>query len=81
MPLGDRLEITKQRLLSQRPDVDTTGWQVLGRIARIAFLMAEATADTLKPFRLSVHEYVVLASLRDLGPPYTSSPSRLLDEV
>jgi DNA-binding MarR family transcriptional regulator len=79
MSLGDRVEITAQRLRSQRPDLDLAGWELLARVARISFLANEAVSEALKPFGLTQHEYVVLASLRDMGPPYARSPSRLLD--
>ena len=79
MPLGDRTEITEQLIRGQRPDLDLTGWRLLARIGRLWYLATEAIADALRPFGLTQHEYIVLASLRDAGPPYTSSPSRLLD--
>ncbi len=79
MPTSDRVDLTAQTIRSQRPDLDLTGWQLLARISRIAYLATEAIADALKPYGLTQHEYVVLASLRDGGPPYTKSPSRLLD--
>jgi DNA-binding MarR family transcriptional regulator len=79
MPVVDRVEITHQRLAAQRPDLDLSGWNLLARVARVWFLAGEAIAEVLKPFGLTQHEYVLLASLRDLGPPYASSPSRLLE--
>ncbi len=79
MPLGDRVELTARSIRSQRPDLDLTGWELLARVARIAHLATEAITETLRPFGLTQHEYVVLASLRDSGPPYAKSPSRILD--
>jgi len=79
LPIGDLVDVTSHRLLGQRPDLDLTGWQLMARCARIVHLCTQALTDALKPFGLSQHEYVVLASLRDLGPPYASSPSRLLE--
>ena len=79
MALGDRTEITERLIRSQRPDLDLTGWRLLARVGRVWYLASEAIAEALRPFGLTQHEYVVLASLRDAGPPYSSSPSRLLD--
>lgn len=62
---------------AERPDLDSSGKAVVGRLLRLEEVVLRRTNEALKPFGLKYHEYAVLATLRVAGPPYCLSPSRL----
>lgn len=62
---------------AERPDLDSSGKAVVGRLLRLEEVVLRRMNDALKPFGLKYHEYAVLATLRVAGAPYCLSPSRL----
>jgi DNA-binding MarR family transcriptional regulator len=62
---------------AERPDLDSSGKAVVGRLLRLEEVVLRRTNEALKPFGLKYHEYAVLATLRVAGAPYCLSPSRL----
>ncbi|MEU0577943.1 MarR family transcriptional regulator [Streptomyces griseoincarnatus] len=60
-----------------RPDLDTTGMEVFGRVYRLARAMGDRHERVYAPFGISRGEFDVLATLRRAGEPYTLSPRQL----
>ncbi|VTU45680.1 Multiple antibiotic resistance protein MarR (plasmid) [Variovorax sp. PBL-E5] len=62
---------------SERPDLDSSGKAVVGRLIRLEEVVLRSLNAVLQPFGLKYQEYAVLATLRVSGPPYRLTPSRL----
>jgi len=62
---------------SERPDLDSSGKAVVGRLLRLEEVVLRSVNSVLQPFGLKYQEYAVLATLRVSGPPYRLSPSHL----
>jgi len=62
----------------ERPDLDVGPMGVLGRIARLRALLAQAIDAELAKHGLSSSSFDVLATLRRSGAPYRLSPGELL---
>jgi DNA-binding MarR family transcriptional regulator len=62
---------------SERPDIDSSGKAVVGRLLRLEGVILQSLNAVLQPFGLKYQEYAVLATLRVAGAPYRLSPSRL----
>ncbi|MER6525173.1 MarR family transcriptional regulator [Streptomyces sp. NPDC001508] len=60
-----------------RPDLDTAGMEVFGRIFRLSRVMGDRMEKAYARFGISRGEFDVLAALRRIGEPYTLSPRRL----
>ncbi|MGI5139993.1 MULTISPECIES: MarR family winged helix-turn-helix transcriptional regulator [unclassified Streptomyces] len=60
-----------------RPDLDTAGMEVFGRIFRLSRTMGDRMEKAYAPFGISRGEFDVLATLRRSGEPYTLSPRQL----
>ncbi len=65
----------------QRPDIDVTPMEVMGRILVMSKLLEATANETLKPYNLMFTELHVLANLRRVGKPYQLSPKQLLKYV
>jgi DNA-binding MarR family transcriptional regulator len=61
----------------ERPDIDSSGKAVIGRLLRLEEVVLRSINAVLQPFDLKYQEYAVLATLRVAGAPYRLSPSRL----
>lgn len=61
----------------ERPDIDSSGKEVVGRLLRLEGLVLTAVNAALQPFGVKYQEYAVLATLRVAGTPYRLSPSQL----
>jgi DNA-binding MarR family transcriptional regulator len=64
-----------------RPDLDTSGTEVVGRILRLAAVFDEAIARALAPHGLGPGEYSVLAILRSHGEPDLELAPKALTEA
>ncbi|VTU26890.1 Multiple antibiotic resistance protein MarR [Variovorax sp. SRS16] len=62
---------------NERPDLDSSGKAVVGRLLRLEEVVLRTINAVLQPLGLKYQEYAVLATLRVAGPPYRLSPSRL----
>ncbi|MFE6283429.1 MarR family winged helix-turn-helix transcriptional regulator [Streptomyces sp. NPDC057877] len=60
-----------------RPDLDTRGMEVFGRVYRLARTMGDRMEKAYARFGISRGEFDVLATLRRSGEPYTLSPRQL----
>lgn len=63
----------------ERPDLDTSAMQLLGRLLRLGQHTGKATADSFARFGLNPPAFDVLATLRRAGPPYALSPGALIE--
>ncbi len=60
-----------------RPDLDTAGMEVFGRVFRLARAMGDRMEKEYAKYGISRGEFDVLATLRRSGEPYTLSPRQL----
>ncbi|MEM8770226.1 MAG: MarR family transcriptional regulator [Pseudomonadota bacterium] len=60
-----------------RPDFDTSGMEVVGRIIMLGHLMSISASDVLKIHNISYTDFDILATLCRQGPPYALTPSVL----
>jgi DNA-binding MarR family transcriptional regulator len=60
-----------------RPDIDSSGKAVVGRLLCLEGVVLQAANAALAPHGLKYIEYAVLATLRVAGPPYRMTPTRL----
>ncbi len=65
----------------ERPDLDPSSLQVVGRILRLAQLLKGGLAQAIEPLGLSVPGFSVLAALRRSGAPYELTPTELSGSV
>jgi DNA-binding MarR family transcriptional regulator len=62
-------------------DLDTSPLETIGRIHRVAFLLAPRIREVLEEFGLDLGALDVLATLRRAGSPYRLSPTHLYREL
>jgi DNA-binding MarR family transcriptional regulator len=62
---------------SERPDIDSSGKAVVGRLLRLEEIILRTINEALAPHGIKYQEYAVLATLRVAGAPYQLTPSRL----
>ncbi|MEJ2336871.1 MAG: MarR family transcriptional regulator [Gemmatimonadales bacterium] len=65
----------------ERPDLDPSSLQVVGRVLRLAQLLKGELGRALGQFDLSVPGFSVLAALRREGAPYALTPTALSKAV
>ena len=65
----------------QKPDLDTGGLAVVGRILNLSDILRKRINKQLAPFDLKYSEFDVLATLRRAGPPYILKPTELMSSV
>ncbi len=63
------------------PELDTTTFPPMVRLARLSVLIEGFQHAVLSPFELSSGDYGVLAALRRAGEPYQLSPSMLYSRL
>ena len=76
-PLDDLVERGIRQWRNERPDLDSSGKAIVGRLLRLEEVVLRTINAALAPHGLKYQEYAVLATLRVAGPPYRLSPSRL----
>lgn len=62
---------------TERPDIDSSGKEVIGRLLHLEGVVLQAVNAVLAPHGLKYLEYGVLATLRVSGAPYRMTPSNL----
>lgn len=62
---------------AERPDLDSSGKEVVGRLLHLEGVVLQAVNAALAPHGLKYLEYAVLATLRVSGAPYRMTPSNL----
>ena len=62
---------------TERPDLDSSGKEVIGRLLHLEGVVLQAVNAALAPHGLKYLEYAVLTTLRVSGAPYRMTPSNL----
>ncbi len=65
----------------ERPDVDVSGMEVIGRISRLARVIGPRLDEVFARFGLGGWEFDVLATLRRSGAPYQLTAGALLSSM
>jgi DNA-binding MarR family transcriptional regulator len=73
----DGVDAIIEQWARERPDLETPGMEVFGRIYRLARAMGEHAERVYAGFGISRGEFDVLATLRRSGEPYTLCPRDL----
>src|SRR6266550_1990608 len=78
---ADRIERVRADWAGQRPDLDTSPMEIIGRILRAEPLAGARIRRVLRAGGLDRGGFDVLATLRRSGPPYRLTPTRLYQEL
>jgi len=78
---GDRIERARAEWAAERPDLDTSPMEIIGRILRAGHLAGAMIKSELRQAGLDRGGFDVLATLRRAGPPYQLTPTRLYEEL
>jgi DNA-binding MarR family transcriptional regulator len=62
---------------SERPDLDSTPMEVIGRVTRVSALLQRRLERVFEEHGLTGGDFDVLATLRRSGPPYRLTPGEL----
>ncbi len=73
----DLFDIVSDEWARERPDLDTAGLEVVGRILLVAKHLRQSAGRKLAKCGLNLRAYEVLSTLRRQGAPYRLSPSEL----
>jgi DNA-binding MarR family transcriptional regulator len=65
----------------ERPDLDVSPMDIIGRVTRLAKHLEQAIQETFSEFGLTIGEFDVLATLRRSGRPYQLSPTELFNTL
>ena len=65
----------------ERPDLDYSPVEVIGRISRLSQILERGLDETFATFGLNRSGFDVLATLRRSGPPYRLTPTMLFREL
>jgi DNA-binding MarR family transcriptional regulator len=77
----DEIDQIVEQWNRERPDLDVSPTETLQRITRLSLLQRVSFARVFAPHGVSFGEYLVLAALRRVGPPYRMNPTRLFNSV
>lgn len=75
--MGDFVDRIVEQWGRERPDLDLTPTEVVGRVDRLAVYLRRAVDETLGEFDLHRGGFAVLAALRRSGSPYRLHPTEL----
>lgn len=75
----DLFDDIRDQWIHERPDLDSSGLEILWRISFLHKDLRRATNKKLSKFDLPNWAFDVLASLRRQGPPFQMSPSELAE--
>jgi DNA-binding MarR family transcriptional regulator len=77
----DRVDEIQAQWARELPDLDTSPTGLLGRVYRLARLVAPTIEATMAGFGLDRGEFDVLATLRRAGAPYRMTPTALYQHL
>lgn len=77
MPEPDSIDLILDQWAERRPDLDPSGFAVVGRILVLARHLERRVGDALAEHDLSLWAFDVLATLRRHGPPHRLTPTEL----
>ncbi|KAA0911257.1 MarR family winged helix-turn-helix transcriptional regulator [Pusillimonas sp. ANT_WB101] len=64
-----------------RPDLDSSGKEIIGRLIRLQEVVLKGIDEALRTHNLTYFEYAVLATLRVSSEPYGLAPGYLLSRL
>ncbi len=73
----DRVDRIREQWSRERPDLDSGGFAIAGRLLLLGKLFERRVTDALRPLGLQLWAFDVLATLRRQGPPYRLTPTEL----
>lgn len=76
--MADMMDEVQRLWLEVKPEADVVPMGVVGRIQRAARLLEQGHREYFAAFGVDDGEFNILATIRRYGPPYTVSPSTLL---
>jgi DNA-binding MarR family transcriptional regulator len=77
----DYVDLIASQWAHERPDLDTAGLQVIGRVSRLSRYLEHAIETSFAPYGLNSSGFYVLAALRRNGAPYQMSPTQLYSSL
>ena len=77
MAENDRIDAIRAQWAAERPDLDTDGFGVVGRLLLLGKLLERRVGQALDPHELALPAFDVLATLRRQGAPYRLTPTEL----
>jgi DNA-binding MarR family transcriptional regulator len=77
----DRIDEIVQQWGRERPDIDTGGMAIVGRVQRAAAALRPQLDAVHAKYGLTGESFDVLAALRRTGAPYTLTPTGLYREL
>ncbi|MEM7569313.1 MAG: MarR family transcriptional regulator [Pseudomonadota bacterium] len=77
----DRIDALQSDWAAERPELDTSGMAVVGRIMVLSGALERRVSDVLKPHDLNYSDFDALATLARAGAPYELTPTDLMNAV
>ncbi len=77
----DRVDKAIKQWNQERPDLDVSSMELIGRLARIYKFLGLGINKTFSQHDLNAANFDVLATLRRSGPPYALSPNDLINST
>jgi DNA-binding MarR family transcriptional regulator len=77
----DYVDLIISQWQQERPDLDVSGVEVIGRMSRLSRLLERAIELSFGSYDLSITGFYVLAALRRSGPPYRLTPTALYSSL
>ena len=74
---SDLIDLIQEQWARERPDLDSAGFGITGRLLLLGKLLGTRAEHTLAPLDLSQWSLDVLATLRRSGPPFRMTPTAL----
>jgi len=65
----------------ERPELDTSAMEVVGRILKLSKILEKRVSKVLSPYHIHYTDLDVLATIRRSGKPYELTPSQLMKSV
>lgn len=77
----DGVDRITEQWAQERPDLDTSGMAITGRVSRLERLVSDRIDEVFARHGLEAWEFDVLATLRRSGEPYELTPGLLMEQV
>lgn len=76
-PTTDRVDALTAQWQTERPDIDVSPMQVIGRLHRLADHLRDELLAVYRRYGLGEGEFDILAALRRAGEPFAAAPGEL----
>jgi len=76
-PTTDRVDTIVAQWSAERPDIDVSPMQVIGRLHRLADHLRDELLAVYRRYGLGEGEFDILAALRRAGAPFAAAPGEL----